>query len=156
MSRHHLPPWRKALISITVAGLLLLVLEVGARVLLPPAGRRTLAVGDSCTFGIGVDGALTWPARKQISEPCAPDVLHQIEVAALGRERSVPAVDPVATVIAAREPLFVDHVRANPAGCQIVAATVAYAPEASGLPGEERRLTEDPEGTGRGAPRLGR
>ena len=67
---------------------------------------------------------LVWPYEAQVVNRYADLVNYQAVAARFCRDRGVPAVNLVQAFIEAKEPLFIDHIHANAAGCRVAAEAV--------------------------------
>lgn len=77
--------------------------------------------------GIGMIG-LTWPSREQIRQRIQDPIFYQRQVARLCREKGLTWVNLAAAFIDAAEPqLYIDHIHASAAGCDVAAEAVFRA-----------------------------
>ncbi|MFH1279940.1 MAG: GDSL-type esterase/lipase family protein [Candidatus Eisenbacteria bacterium] len=70
---------------------------------------------------------LLWPYRKQRLEKIRDPVVFQPIIVRAGQEAGAPVIDLVGPFVDAGEPVFLDHIHATPAGCNLVGETIADA-----------------------------
>lgn len=70
---------------------------------------------------------ISWPEAAQISEKDPAPRHYQAEIKTLAAERGIPLIDLYPPFAVAGEPLFIDAVHANAAGCRIAAEAIAKA-----------------------------
>ena len=70
--------------------------------------------------GIGML-VVVWPYEAQVTQREPAYVHYQIPAARFCQDREVDGVNLVTAFLRANEPLFLDHVHANPAGCRVAA-----------------------------------
>ncbi|MBN1827138.1 MAG: hypothetical protein JW958_12850 [Candidatus Eisenbacteria bacterium] len=70
---------------------------------------------------------LVWPFRDQVEGEAPERVAYQPIVDHVGAEAGIPVIDLVGPFRAAAGPLYLDHIHADPAGCEVAARAIDEA-----------------------------
>jgi lysophospholipase L1-like esterase len=74
---------------------------------------------------------VVWPYRNQKQEGVYDWIGYQPIVAQVSRDGRVPVVNLIEPFVACEDPLYLDHIHANEAGCLLAAETIAATLEAA-------------------------
>ena len=72
---------------------------------------------------------LVWPFRDQVEGEAPERAAYQPIVDRVGAEARIPVIDLVGPFREAEGDLFLDHIHADPAGCEVAARAVSAALE---------------------------